>query len=165
MEPIEALNRPIKESHKYILAMYANGSYLYILFTTHGESRRNRNGTFTADLRKGSFFYRRGGFLPTHIDPSVRESLFHSRLSSVYLYPRRIRFDGGQSSLFRFLFSRQRGNFDFDRPTSNGSENTFRPKHKAVVFRETHVRPPRTATQAGSGVRILFQKKPIGIYV
>ena len=38
MEPIEALNRPIKESHKYILAMYANGSYLYILLQ-HTENR------------------------------------------------------------------------------------------------------------------------------
>ena len=104
MEPIEALNRPIKESHKYILAMYADGSYLYILLQ-HTENR----------------------------DEIVRERL-----------PL---------------------NFDFGRPTSNGSENTFRPEHRAVVFRETHVGPPRTATQAGSGVRILFQKKPIGIYV
>ena len=92
-------------------------------------------------------------------------SIINNRLSSVYLYPRRIRFDGGQSSLFRFLFSRQRGNFDFDRPTSNRGKNTFRPEHRAVVFRETHVGPPRTATQVGSGVRILFQKKPLGIYV
>ena len=38
MEPIEALNRPIKESHKYILAMYADGSYLYILLQ-HTENR------------------------------------------------------------------------------------------------------------------------------
>ena len=38
MEPIEALNRPIKESHKYILAMYADGSYLYIfVFQTAKE--------------------------------------------------------------------------------------------------------------------------------
>ena len=164
MEPIEALNRPIKESHKYILAMYADGSYLYILL----QHTENRDEIVTERLpltsEKG-ISYRRGGFLTTHIDPSVRESLFHSRLSSVYLYPRRIRFDGGQSSLFRFLFSRQRGNFDFGRPTSNGGENTFRPEHRAVVFREAHVRPPRTATQVGSGVRILFQKKPIGIYV
>ena len=120
MEPIEALNRPIKESHKYILAMYANGSYLYILLQ-HTENR----------------------------DEIVTERL---PLTS----------EKGVSSIEEAVFSQP---ILTDRPTSNGSENTFRPKHKAVVFRETHVRPPRTATQAGSGVRILFQKKPIGIYV
>ena len=132
MEPIEALNRPIKESHKYILAMYADGSYLYILL----QHTENRDEIVTERL------------------PLTSEKGVSSIEEAVFSQP-----------IFRFLFSRQRGNFDFDRPTSNGSENTFRPEHRAVVFRETHVRPPRTATQAGSGVRILFQKKPIGIYV
>ena len=160
MEPIEALNRPIKESHKYILAMYANGSYLYILL----QHTENRDEIVTERLPLTS---EKGV-------SSIEEAVFSQPIltrpfEKVFFIADSPRFifilDGGQSSLFRFLFSRQRGNFDFDRPTSNGSENTFRPKHKAVVFRETHVRPPRTATQAGSGVRILFQKKPIGIYV
>ena len=38
MEPIPALNQLMKESHKYILTMYADGSYLHILLQ-HTEQR------------------------------------------------------------------------------------------------------------------------------
>lgn len=38
MEPIPALNQLMKESHKYILSMYADGSYLHILLQ-HIEKR------------------------------------------------------------------------------------------------------------------------------
>lgn len=164
MEPIEALNRPIKESHKYILAMYADGSYLYILL----QHTENRDEIVTERLpltsEKGVPSIEEA-FSPNPILTRPFEKVFFIADSPRFIFTQTIRFDGGQSSLFRFLFSRQRRNFDFGRPTSNGSENTFRPEHRAVVFRETHVGPPRTATQAGSGVRILFQKKPIGIYV
>ena len=44
MEPIPALNQLMKESHKYILTMYADGSYLHILLQ-HTEQR----GTIVAD--------------------------------------------------------------------------------------------------------------------
>ena len=159
MEPIEALNRPIKESHKYILAMYADGSYLYILL----QHTENRDEIVTERLSLTS----EKGVL------SIEEAVFSQPIltrpfEKVFFIadsPRFIFIPDAFASLFRFLFSRQRGNFDFDRPTSNGSENTFRPEHRAVVFREAHVRPPRTATQAGSGVRILFQEKPLGIYI
>ena len=149
MEPIEALNRPIKESHKYILAMYADGSYLYILL----QHTENRDEIVTERLPLTS---EKGV-------PSIEEAVFSQPILTRPF--EKVFFDGGQSSLFRFLFSRQRGNFDFDRPTSNRGKNTFRPEHRAVVFRETHVGPPRIATQVSSGVRILFQKKPLGIYV
>ena len=151
MEPIEALNRPIKESHKYILAMYANGSYLYILL----QHTENRDEIVTERLPLTS---EKGV-------SSIEEAVFSQ---PILTRPFEKVFFIADSPRFIFIpdaFASTEDNplyFDFCFPDSEG---TFRPKNKVVVFRETHVRPPRTATQAGSGVRILFQKKPIGIYV
>lgn len=50
MEPIAALNRLMKESHKYILTMYADGSYLHILL----QHTENRDSIVTERLPIGS---------------------------------------------------------------------------------------------------------------
>ena len=159
MEPIEALNRPIKESHKYILAMYANGSYLYILL----QHTENRDEIVTERLpltsEKGVSSIEEAVFSQPILTRPFEKVFFIADSPRFIFIPDAFASTEDNPLYFDFCFP------DSEGTTSNGSENTFRPKHKAVVFRETHVRPPRTATQAGSGVRILFQKKPIGIYV
>ena len=159
MEPIEALNRPIKESHKYILAMYADGSYLYILL----QHTENRDEIVTERLSLTS----EKGVL------SIEEAVFSQ---PILTRPFEKVFFIADSPRFIFIpdaFASTEDNplyFDFCFPDSEGTLISTDlpqtgPEHRAVVFREAHVRPPRTATQAGSGVRILFQEKPLGIYI
>ena len=159
MEPIEALNRPIKESHKYILAMYADGSYLYILL----QHTENRDEIVTERLPLTS---ERGV-------PSIEEAVFSQ---PILTRPFEKVFFITDSPRFIFIpdaFASTEDNplyFDFCFPDSEGTLiSTDLPQTGAKIlfdlntelssFVKRTLDRPRIATQVSSGVRILFQKK------
>ena len=163
MEPIEALNRPIKESHKYILAMYADGSYLYILL----QHTENRDEIVTERLSLTS----EKGVL------SIEEAVFSQ---PILTRPFEKVFFIADSPRFIFIpdaFASTEDNplyFDFCFPDSEGTLiSTDLPQTGAKILFDLNTELSsfvkrtldRTATQAGSGVRILFQEKPLGIYI
>lgn len=106
MEPIAALNQLMKESHKYILTMYADGSYLHILL----QHTENRDSIVTERLPIGSTqqSLEEAVFSQPVLTPGLREGLLSGRLAPLYLHPQRFRLGRRQPALLQFLFPRQR---------------------------------------------------------